>query len=272
MRRIIPMLIWLLILGGVIDYFLTVNYVTTEDKLKLKKAGDEYILGEKATNVGDRTEDFNNALSQYVELVAKYEPTRGNGKFYYNIANTYFQLGEYPWAILYYNKALKLMPRDDRAKGNLKFSLDKLGLAHQEKSGVFEKVFFFHIGLSTPEKLQLFFIFSLAAFILFSFYIWTSLKLWKRLSFVSLFITTLLLISAAYSFYFAAIDAILVKSSALYRGAGNLYAKVIEEPVIAGEKVEVLQSLADGKWLKVITKDGDIGYVSQEAAKIIEIN
>ncbi len=270
MKRIFPMFFWLLVLGGVVNYFLTVNHVTMNDKLKLKKAYEEYVLGEKAKSVPNRIDAFNKSLSIYAELFTKYEPNGGNGKFYYNIANNYFQLGEYPWAILYYNRAINLMPRDGRVLQNLNIALDKLGIKQEKEVNVFRKFFFFHFGLSKPEKLQLFLTLSSLVIVLSSFYIWKRIIIWKRLSFVSLFLITLLLISLIYSFYFAPIKAIFVKSTAIHRGAGVEYAKIDQEPVKAGEKVEILQVLDDGKWLKVLTNDGNIGFVSQEAAKIID--
>lgn len=63
--------------------------------------------------------DFNQALTLY-------KKEDKSGELYYNLGNTYYQLGQYPWAIFYYYRALSLRPGDIRIENNLKVTQEKL--------------------------------------------------------------------------------------------------------------------------------------------------
>ena len=60
--------------------------------------------------------DFEDALASYLRLV---EAGFESGEVYYNIGNTYFKLGELAQAILYYERARRLLPGDEDVQVNL---------------------------------------------------------------------------------------------------------------------------------------------------------
>ena len=124
---------------------------------RLKEAYSLYKQGEKGETVAERKLNFNGALHIYDQLDEEYHPNFGNGKLYYDIANTYFQLGEYPWSVLYYNRALALMPRNSDAQRNLAVTLDKLNLKVPPTNSTFHQLFFLYYDFSLPERLQGFF-------------------------------------------------------------------------------------------------------------------
>ncbi len=63
--------------------------------------------------------DYQGALESYLSIRdAGYE----SGELYYNIGNTYFKLGNLGRSIVNYERALKLMPRDDDARVNLELA------------------------------------------------------------------------------------------------------------------------------------------------------
>jgi hypothetical protein len=63
--------------------------------------------------------DYQGALESYLSIRdAGYE----SGELYYNIGNTYFKLGNLGRSIVNYERALKLMPRDDDARANLELA------------------------------------------------------------------------------------------------------------------------------------------------------
>ena len=68
-----------------------------------------YSQGVSAATVAGQSAAFNAALDEFLGLEAAGNPVFGSGKLYYNIGNTYFQLEEYPRAILYYARAERLM-------------------------------------------------------------------------------------------------------------------------------------------------------------------
>jgi tetratricopeptide (TPR) repeat protein len=60
--------------------------------------------------------DFEAALASYTRLV---EAGFEGGEVYYNIGNTYFKLGDVAQAILYYERARRLLPGDEDVQANL---------------------------------------------------------------------------------------------------------------------------------------------------------
>lgn len=80
MKRPATLLLWLIFLGGIINYYITHSHVTREARTQLKDAYVEYVRGETAEAVGKRQEAFNIALSHYTQLEEEYQPTSGNGR------------------------------------------------------------------------------------------------------------------------------------------------------------------------------------------------
>lgn len=231
-----------------------------------KQADEAYRAGEKATTIAERTEDFNKALTLYAQVEQKYD---GNGMLYFNIGNSYFQLGEYSWAILYYYRALALNPRDVLIESNLQAAQRKLGLNDIEKKSVFDWLFFFHTKFSLPERLNALFILGLLLLIFTSFYIWNPQRWVMRVIILSACLWLITLLSVGYSRYFSPLEGIVVKPTVLYRDAGEQYPKVSDQPILSGSKLQVLDSTPEGKWLKVHSPQGEIGYLSASSFRII---
>ena len=63
--------------------------------------------------------DYDKALEEYKKVL---DEGVESGPIYYNIGNTYFKLGKTGYAILYYKKALRLMPADSDLKSNLSYA------------------------------------------------------------------------------------------------------------------------------------------------------
>lgn len=269
MKNPLTLFVILLFAGAVVSHY-TYKISRHQDlREHLRGAHADYVKGESAETVGDREDAFNRSLAEYLDLERTYHPVYGNGRLYFNIANSYFQLGNYPFAALYYYKAQKLMPRDETVKRNLETALGKMGLTDKKEKTVFHKIFFFHFLTSIPERLQLIFFFFLAVFLSFSIYIWTRREAFFKVGKLTVFIGLIFLASYTFSHYLSPIEAVMVKSSGLYRDSGFQFAKVQEEPVLSGRKVEVLDVINHGEWLKVRLPNGNLGYVPQEAIRII---
>ena len=63
--------------------------------------------------------DFDEALEHYAQIL---DDGLESGELYYNIGNTYFKLGELGPAILYYERARRLMPGDGDLLANLELA------------------------------------------------------------------------------------------------------------------------------------------------------
>lgn len=240
--------------------------ITMDD---IREANELYSSGEQATTIAKRKEAFNQALAVYLHADEVFHPEFGNGKLYYNIANTYFQLGEYPQAILYYYRALKLHPRDSKFKRNLLIAEGKAGIIPGPEETTLQRLLFFHSQFSLPERLRLFFVLSLILLLLLSIYLWKRRRGWKLMAQFAGVLWLIMLCSVLFTRYFSPIEGVLVHPSLLYRDAGMQYATVDDQPVLSGTKVRVLEASQEGKWLKVITPSDQIGYISSADLNLI---
>jgi tetratricopeptide (TPR) repeat protein len=227
-----------------------------------------YREGELSKTVHERAEAFNRALKIYANWEEENQPILGNGKLYYNLGNTFYQLEEYPWAIYNYYRSLKLQPLDERTMSNLHAAEAKLGLSHTTTQSIVSQILLENI-LSLPQRLQLFFFFTVIAFLVASAWLWTSRRVFKQLLYAPALISLFLFCSLLHTRYFAPIEGIIVQAGVLYRDAGEQYAKVTEHPVLPGTKVQVIDVLEQGTWLKVITPNNQVGYVQNSLIRII---
>ncbi len=67
----------------------------------------------------------------YVKALQNYDQVFGmgleNGNLYYNIGNSFFKLGKIGYAILFYEKAKRIMPQDSDLKSNLAYAKSLAG-------------------------------------------------------------------------------------------------------------------------------------------------
>lgn len=75
--------------------------------------------------------DYRKAIDEYLKI-----PDGGfeSGSLYYNIANSFFKLGKLGQAILYYEKAARLMPQDSDLKSNLSYARSMAGVEDGKSS------------------------------------------------------------------------------------------------------------------------------------------
>lgn len=236
---------------------------------KLNEAQMNYLTAERTTNIAERKAAFHRSLELLLELENIYAPTFGNGKLYFNLGNNFFQLEEYPLALLYYYQAEQLRPVDDKVQTHLALTLKKLGLSATPTHSAFDWLFFFHRHFSLPERLQFLAAFVLLTTFMFSGFLWTKSRLLYSSAMVAGLVALLFLCSVSYTYMLSPIEAVVIKSSLLYRDAGTQYAKVKREPLIPGSKVKLLDIALAGKWLKIKTDDGSVGYLPQEALRTI---
>lgn len=97
------MIIWLLVL----------LFISCGVKAKDVKSAEEDFF---EANLAYKKDQFQKAVDSYLKLIKnKFE----NGHIYYNIGNAYFRLGDIGRAILFYEKAHLLIPRDNDLIFNL---------------------------------------------------------------------------------------------------------------------------------------------------------
>jgi tetratricopeptide (TPR) repeat protein len=85
--------------------FSTVSFAETDPSALFEEANKAYMA-----------KDYKSAINLYEEILRNdYESTA----LYYNLGNAYYRTGSIGYAILYYEKALKLSPNDEDVKHNL---------------------------------------------------------------------------------------------------------------------------------------------------------
>lgn len=91
---------------------------------------------------------FSEAADAYERLI-----TSGykNGDIYYNLGNTYLRMERLGYAILNYERARLLIPRDADLDFNLKYTRDRIQDSVQETYGFFEMTFFWIDSVNIKE-------------------------------------------------------------------------------------------------------------------------
>lgn len=99
-------------------------------------------------NQAYREGNFQEAIKGYVKLIRS---GQGGGQIHYNLGNTYFRANQLGRAILEYERALLLMPRDPDLNFNLSHARDQTRDAIEESRGSIETTFFWLKSFSFSE-------------------------------------------------------------------------------------------------------------------------
>ncbi|VAX37262.1 BatE [hydrothermal vent metagenome] len=97
--------------------------------------------------------------AQYIEAIEGYEAVlrnnRESGNLYYNLANSYFKDKQLGKAILNYERALRLLPRDSDVKFNYQYALKEAQVISGDKVDFIQKAVNGHIQFYTREEMVL---------------------------------------------------------------------------------------------------------------------
>ncbi len=230
----------------------------------LDSAFGYYQEGERTKDLETRRKAFNEALRQYLLL----ESDSPSGSLLYNIGNCYYQLGEYGLSILYYYKALKLLPRNSKIRENLRACQKKAGLSESPYSLKDSIVNFFSDRLSIDERAGIAFWLFVFAFVMYSFYLWINFVTFKRFSLLSFLLGLIIYFSFIWSHYFAYPEACIIHTVGLRIQPGLQYALEDSTPVLWGTKVTIVDVDSSG-WAKISLNSEKEGYVPMEDIRAI---
>lgn len=231
----------------------------------LDQAYLNYVRGEEAAEPAEREEAFNTALKIYAALAQRYSL----GALDYNTGNCYFQLGQYPSAILHYKRALRELPRNERIRENLRQAEQRAGVSSKPSSGPLALLLYPHNASSLRERLSILYILIGISTVLASIALWLPRPLSKRLAIGSVLLSTFCLLSVVYSLHLAPVYAVAIQGAPLYKDAGEHYATVNGEWVLAGSTVRVIESVQNGAWLYIETENGESGYILSRRVRLI---
>lgn len=227
---------------------------------QIQQAEASYHSGEIADTIHARSEAFNQALKLFSDLDKQYHPTYGTGKLYYNLGNTYYQLNQYPWAILYYLKAESLMPRDEKILRNLELARQRLGITAPKSSLI--KIITRPPYMSLPEYLQLFFLITFISIMLFSAWIWNRSNGLRNSVMLTSLIAALIMTHLLVIRYLSPVEGVLLHAVELRKDAGTQFALVDSKPIPAGTVVTILETSPNDTWVK-ITTPSSFGYIER---------
>jgi len=224
---------------------------------------------------------FDNANAAYKDgnftLAADlYQSILEDGKssdVYYNLANCYFKTGQFPKAILHYERALQLAPNDKEVLYNLKMANLQLKDKIQPKPAFFLLTWWKQFAQMQTANFWTvsFLIFlwsSIGLFLLFAFINHAFRNLFFYGGFISLLLTILLL--------FLSLTQHIAETKSNEAIIMSASIAVKSEPISSGKdlfiihsglKVKVIHSESD--WLNIRLQDGKEGWVKEDALEMI---
>lgn len=209
-----------------------------------------YDAGVKSPTLAGRESSFNEALKLLQELQLD------TGDYYYDVGNVYYLLEQYPWALFYYLKARKILPRDGEVKKNIQTTLEKLELQSTIPGS--------WIPFSESEMIGAVQLMVVVTAILFSRRIWVEDAWLKFVSRVALVCTSLGLLFVGAQYYLTAPQGVLAKAAILYKNPGIEFERVFLDPLPPGTVLEIIGEADQGTWTKTVNKEGIVGYVQTD--------
>lgn len=214
--------------------------------------------------------NFDTAIQLYDSLVQQDLISK---ELFYNLGNSYYKNQEYPKAILYYEKALKLSPGDEETMHNLKLAYNKISDEQPEQESVRLTDW---IYLNTPFSSNSWgWIGVLLLFSGFGALIYFVLGKTSTLKRTLFYLGIILLIFSGISIYLSSLhyDKVLEESKAIVLEPSiDIMTEPTENASVAfilheGSKVSILQSNKD--WYEIKFADGKIGWLEKTAVATI---
>lgn len=110
-------------------------------------AARSFLDGVASYNEGD----YETAVQKLLKVA---ESGVKNGKLFYNLGNAYFKAGDIGRAMLWYERALKLIPNDPDLRFNYNYALTRLKDERVEKESPVFRILFFWKYLMSPREIQ----------------------------------------------------------------------------------------------------------------------
>lgn len=240
--------------------FIFNSFVNADVNSQMQKANELY-----------KNNQYQLAIDEYNKIINQgYE----GASLYYNLGNAHYRLGNVGFAILYYEKALKISPSDEDAKHNL--AIAKLNI--KDKVDELPQFFIFNIweGLLASFSVSGWTIIVYVIFILLLLavigYFFSRSVTQQRVSFfmgvgfLILLFSSMSLLAVKMNKEFNIKDGIIVENVVTVKSSPDISSK--DEFVIhEGLKVR-LEDKVD-EWVKIRLADGKIGWIREISIQII---
>lgn len=192
-----------------------------------------------------------------------------NGKLYYNLANTYFQLHDLGRAIVNYRRALALLPNDDNLRQNLRFaeSLQVDRIEAKQEAVLAKALLFWHYDLSPRLRLLILVIANAIFWGLLAIKVCRRRVPWWPLALslaVGLMMGGSLLAAGLHQ---QAVGVLIASETTARKGDGQAYGPSFDTPLHAGLVVTLVERRQD--WLQIELADGRRCWVPAESVELI---
>lgn len=241
--------------------FIIISSISRADSNSIMQTANEYYKNNR----------YQLAIEEYNKLILDgFEGT----SLYYNLGNAHYRLGKVGYAILYYEKALKLSPNDEDVKHNL--ALAKLNL--QDKVDTLPPFFIFNLweGLLasfsvTGWTIIVYIVFILLLIVSLAYFFSRNVSE-QRISFFSgaglaiALVFAIILLVVKMNKEYNVKDGIIVETAVVVKSSPD-YSSKDSFQIHEGLKV-TLEDQVDN-WVKIRLNDGKIGWISEKSIEII---
>jgi tetratricopeptide (TPR) repeat protein len=257
----------LLILFSILSLFYQLVSAEPVDRNQLLDEASRFF--QQATQLEDQTQSaelYNKALIRFEKLV---QDGVVNGKLYYNLGNTYFQLHDLGRAIVNYRRALAYLPEDDNLRQNLRYAESQQPdrIEPKQEAMIAKTLLFWHYDLSARFRLILLAFANAAFWCVLAMKLYRRQGLWWPLA-VTMAFSLMMGGSLLYERLGHHPGGVLISPETMARkGDGQAYSPSFNEPLHAG----LLFSLVEkrGEWLYIELVDGRRCWVPADSAEMI---
>jgi len=241
--------------------FIIISAISRADSNSIMQTANEYYKNNR----------YQLAIEEYNKLLLDgFEGT----SLYYNLGNAHYRLGKVGYAILYFEKALKLSPNDEDVKHNL--ALAKLNL--QDKVDTLPPFFIFNLweGLLasfsvTGWTIIVYIVFILLLIVSVAYFFSRNVSE-QRISFFSgaglaiALVFAIILLVVKMNKEYNVKDGIIVETAVVVKSSPDFSSKDSFQ-IHEGLKVRVEDHVDD--WVKIRLNDGKIGWINEKSIGII---
>ncbi len=226
------------------------------------EALSKFVAGGMAYKDGQ----YDTAISRYRDIL---DGGRESGAVYYNLGNSYFRHGEIGKAILNYERAKKLIPRDSDLNFNNYYARARVD-SYSHEEGFFNRAVKSFAQFYTADEMTLIIVGLVfvmgVAYLLFLYIGWSQL-INRGIMTGLMFVLVMFLIGTTAKSQLNKDLAVVVTEDKSYfepRDDSTVHFKLPE-----GMKAKILRS--EGRWIKIRRLDGKVGWASRDVLERISL-
>ena len=192
-----------------------------------------------------------------------------NGKLFYNLGNAYLKNNDMGHALLWYERALKLMPDDPDLRFNYEYAQSKIKDEREDRmSPILRILFFWKFILGTSTVIWVAIILNFLFWTLMSLDFWVKNVRLKTPAYMILVLTLIFTATAFYNFY----ETRYMRQAVILPTRVSIRSGLTDEStelftLHAGSKVKIQKKL--NTYYRIYFSEGKIGWIKQSDVGVI---